>query len=275
MRKLSAAAQFARSIDGPPTPWISPSWTEITPDPSNKGEDRIRTISLIFRLWVRRRGHSVHIETRHDSPDCPNQIRRVHMSRQGVYYTLASAKHLLKLAAWDRNQPPTNPRAVWDRTKPGYAEIKEHIETVAKGLMRVLEPRRGRPRGERPEPLTGQVNVRGAYGAARNTRRNEIMRAMNRIDGILAPLLERFTGSRVKMAGFEKDEKDRILQHLHTLQRAALVFHNEIASDLLDYKAQPTPAQPTQSDVHSTATTPQALDLSEFEQLFGHPPPLQ
>lgn len=262
----SRAALFAKTLDAAPTPWISAEW----PDPITGA-----MISIKYRLWVRRRGKALHVETHQESPMWPAIIKVVRLSR-GTWYELHRAgMALVGMARWDPSQPPTLPRAIWHPSAAGYELRLEYARTVSTALPRFLNPTRGRPPLKEKTSSTSTampIALRGGgRAAARRARRNDLLLLTERMNNLLVPMVERMQDGR-RMIGYVAEEQQRLQDMLGEVQHAVRTLRDAVFFDTILPQANiPREVRMPSSLVHGTA----AVDLTDIYESMPEPGTVQ
>ncbi len=200
-----------------PTPWMS-----VNSPYENQMQYR-------FRIFLRRRGGALHVETHNTSPLHPARTLTVRASKPGFFDFVKAAHGLLRIAVWDKTcQPGT--RAVWHEGHAEYGLRMQYATTVAAFLPRIFEPMSGRPRKDALAGGSRAPVPRTAYARVRRARREQMLLLTQSLTNVLVPALET-VGKWRPPYGYMRAEVRRIQQHITQLQRINQVFRDEVFSD--------------------------------------------
>jgi hypothetical protein len=217
----SQAALFLKTLRGVPTPWSTTSWLE-------DGEPK----EVRFRLWVRRRGHTLHVETHKDSPSYAGRSLPVLLQRQGLLEMHTAGLLLVDMAMLDPTSIPAQPRFHWNKSHRNFLNGKAYLYTVASHLYKFLNPKRGRPRNP---PVIGDASVPGHPVGMRLARRKELLTTTDKMLNALQPMLDRAHDAR-RMRGYTKDQRDEIYSRLDRIYREVRMLRSAVFNDAFETK---------------------------------------
>lgn len=253
----SQAALFGKTLETAPTPWISSSHI----DPASGDE-----IALKYRLWVRRRGKALHVETHAESPTLPGIIKAVHMSRSRFFEFYEAGMALVACARWDHTRPPTHPRPMWDVNARHYPMRLEHARLVSSAIPRFLEPRVGRPRKDAAatDPVNPNMPIAlrgGGRAAARRARRNDLLLLTEKINNIIEPMGERMGDSR-RMGGYIGAEQQRLYQMVQILRLSNRSLRDAVFFDkIIENETEPAANRMSPASVLVRGPVPEGFTL--------------
>lgn len=218
----SVAAVFARSLNHAPTPWINAAYQ------GDEGQD----VQVKFRLWVRKRGQSLHLETHAESPSYPGIIQKIWLSRKGLYEMNEAGIALVQCAMWEPGRSPAHPRAVWCTTAKDYMRRQELAQRVTLALPYVFHPRRGRPSVKRYQNPNMPISLHGGGRAAlKRSRRTSLLMSMHKIMQIVEPFMDRRDAT--SLSGYTVPEQAAIRTFLTHVNNTAARLHDDAFYDRL------------------------------------------
>jgi hypothetical protein len=250
---LSEAEQWGLMLN-PPTPWILATFPQAAMgDNASVDNPQVR-----FRLWVSKRGRTVHVQTHDKSPSYPGKLVPLHKSRSQYWDAIQGAANLIVCS---RNAgSEQHPRAEWRKEMQEWSRSTENARLVTEALPRLLNPKRGRPsRLQAPMPLS--LNG-GGRGAARHKRKVELVTMCARIMDILTPQLARARDGR-KLAGYTKEEIADIQAQLNDIYEATTSLKRNVTRDMLAASVRVARQTPQTQDIQGDDESSD-FDLPEF-----------
>lgn len=223
-----------KQMQGPPTPWIPGSMPVIDTGTSAGYIPKVK-----FRLFIRRRGKSLYVETAPDSPDYPNMLVPVHRSRARWFDLDDAGRALVRMSRWDYPERWMERHGVHWAKHVQREDLMGLIVTVGNHLPSLLNPKRGRPRERgtlmrvQAQTLPQHYDVNGGSMAGRRrARRQELLAMLDKQLELMEPHVERARNRR-RMGGFHNVEVGIILRALLEAQGTISALRHGVYSDTL------------------------------------------
>jgi len=234
----SAEYLFSKTLDHVPTPWITTMWIE-------DGAEKI----VKYRIFQRRRGHTIFVQTAPDSPEYPRMQRPVHATRLGMFDFREACRELIGLSHKTASSPPGYPHYVWNPSHLRALDRALHQRIVDEKLYAFLNPKRGRPKNP---PLIGNAGA-GLPIGTRLARRREILEYTTRMENLTTPLYERVFNGRM-MRGYTPHQRALIQERVRSIKEQVdglqqLVFlEQDVAPEDTNLKNSDSPIAPVTFD---------------------------
>jgi hypothetical protein len=220
--KVQTELDLYASCHGVPTKWFPP--IEVV----HKGE---RT-AVVLRLYRKKRGGTVHIETSPQSPHFAGLTVPVLASRRRYKSFISAAEDLIKASTMDPQRVGTKyPRSVWNTASKLYLHRKLNLEKVMAHLMELLDPERGRPFLAPPQTNIAPGTPLMRSGS-RSVRKTGLLSALSKAQDTLGDLLPRMRDGRY-MHGYTKEEREWLDREIRSLVARLKIVQGDVFNDTI------------------------------------------
>lgn len=198
---------------------------------------------VTFRLYRKRRGGTLHIQTHRDSRFKPGLTIPVAGSRPRYRNFIRAGEALIDASMMDPNRDEQYPLSVWNKRSPHYPERGKHIEVIMTYLTELLDPQRGRKSNAAPATKVPPGMPLSKH-KARSARKTVFLHELGAAYDLMTPLLGYLDDGR-SMAGFTEAERAKISNYISEISLGIRDLMHELKTDdLVDHIVLPGDDEP-------------------------------
>jgi hypothetical protein len=229
--KIQSERDLWDAVRGVPTKWFPPVHL------MHKGREE----TIVFRLYIKKRGGTLHIETSPNSPSYPGLTIPVLTSKKRYGNFIHAGECLTRTFMADPNRSPAYPLSVWNKKIAIYHDRNKNFDMVVRFLMELVDPQRGRPFNAPPMTQLPPGIPLGRTGA-RSVRKSQLTGTLGDMQDTLTTVLSRVQDGRY-MSGYTKDERGMLHTMMSEIRDKLKTLQTKVHTDTIILSAATAPAE--------------------------------
>jgi hypothetical protein len=199
---------------------------------------------ISFRLYTKKRGGTLHVETHKDSAIFPGLTIPVRASKRRYGKFIHAGEQLIRASVLDPHRGPNYPLSIWNTQSALFKdkeEKKRNQRVVLAYLMELVDPQRGRPLNA-PPMTSVPPGLSLAKAGSRSARKTQLLTLLGTSQSALTTQIQKLRDRR-HMAGYDKDECNKLYTEMSDIRMRLGALEKQVHDDTLVQAMDPATRQ--------------------------------